>query len=142
MKRAIVVAAAGLGLALGLATMGGPAMGAAPAPTGIWLTASGNLEVKVAPCGAELCGTVAKVLSNQSMAHPGVALKAAPAAGLKILDGLEAKGDGAWAGKIYNRENGKTYDCRITLPAADRMELRAYVVLPLFGQTQVWKRVG
>jgi len=143
MKRAIVVAAAGLGLALGLATMGGPAMGAAPALTGTWRTASGNLDVKVAPCGAKLCGTVARVLANQSMAQPGAAMKGAPpAAGLKILDGLEAKGDGAWAGKIYNRENGKTYDCRITLPAADRMELRAYVVLPLFGQTQVWTRVG
>jgi uncharacterized protein (DUF2147 family) len=142
MKRVIVGAAAALGLALGLATMGGPAMGAAPALTGTWRTASGNLEVKVAPCGAKLCGTVAKVLSNQSMAHSGAPMTTAPATGLKILDGLEAKSDGAWAGKIYNRENGKTYDCRITLPAADRMELRAYVVLPLFGQTQVWKRVG
>ena len=99
--------------------------------------------MKVAPCGAKLCGTVSKVLANQSMAKPGVAPKGpAPAAGLKILDGLQAHGDGAWTGKIYNRENGRTYDCRITLPAADRMELRAYVGLPLFGQTQVWRRVG
>ncbi|WP_241027170.1 DUF2147 domain-containing protein [Variovorax sp. RKNM96] len=41
-------------------------------PRGRWITANGNLEVEVAPCGAALCGTVTKVLGNRSMA-PAVA---------------------------------------------------------------------
>jgi hypothetical protein len=44
-------------------------LGAASPPTGRWLTESGNLEVVVAPCAADLCGTVARVLANRSMSH-------------------------------------------------------------------------
>jgi uncharacterized protein (DUF2147 family) len=47
---------------------------------------------------------------------------------------------GEWSGTIYNRDNGKTYDCLMTVLAADRLKVRPYVVLPLFGQTQIWAR--
>ena len=36
-------------------------------PRGRWITANGNLEVEIAPCGNALCGTVTQVLGNRSM---------------------------------------------------------------------------
>jgi uncharacterized protein (DUF2147 family) len=140
MRRSIFTLAA---LALALpGVFAGPA-----APRGHYLTASGNLEVEVAPCGEALCGTVSKVIANHSMSRPGEAMQAAddrPALGMKILLDFKPDGDnaGTWQGRIYNRENGKTYDCRMTLDEAGNLQLRAYVGLPLFGKTQVWQRLS
>ena len=39
--------------------------------TGRWITASGNLEIEIAPCGQALCGTVVRVLANNSMSSSG-----------------------------------------------------------------------
>lgn len=126
----------------------------APDPRGLWLTASGNVEVRVAPCGAALCGKVARVIANQSMSRPGEAMAAdaQPAReGLDILvdflpSASETAPDGRrltteWRGRIFNRENGKTYDCLMSVGAAGELKLRAYVGLPLFGKSQAWQRV-
>ena len=123
-------------------------------PRGLWLTASGNLEVRVAPCGAALCGTVARVVANQSMSRPGEAMDAGipPATeGMSILSDFlpsnsETRPDGRrvtteWRGRIFNRENGKTYHCRMSVGPGGELQLRGYVGLPMFGKTQIWQRV-
>lgn len=125
-----------------------PAWGQAqsPSPQGRWITGNGNLEVEVAPCGQALCGTAVKVLGNRSMSAEGAEMKPVdtrPVVGMKIL--IDFKPDpGAdeptWEGQIYNRENGKTYRCEMRLGPTGDLVLRAYVGLPLFGKTQVWRR--
>ena len=124
-------------------------------PRGLWLTASGNLEVRIEPCGAALCGKVARVIANQSMSRPGEAMAdgAQPAQeGMDILSGFlpsdtDTAPDGRrvtteWRGRIFNRENGKTYDCLMSIGAAGELKLHAFVGLPLFGKTQAWQRVA
>lgn len=119
------------------------AAGAEATPAGRWLTASGNLEVEIAPCGQALCGTVVRVVSNRSMSNPAVEMKDAPSAlGMKILSDFAPAGDGEWKGRIYNRENGKTYNCVMSLAAPDQLKLRPYVGITLFGKNQVWQRLA
>ncbi|MGH6646887.1 DUF2147 domain-containing protein [Aquabacterium sp.] len=121
--------------------------GEPPDPRGRWITASGNLEVEVAPCGPALCGTATQVLANRSMSpdsnEPMQPVDARPALGMKIL--IDFKPDpgeaGHWHGQIYNRETGKTYRCQMSIGQAGELVLRPYVGLPLFGKTQVWQRV-
>ncbi len=111
---------------------------------GRWLTESGNFEVHIAPCGAALCGKVVRVLANRSMSAPGTEMAAAdsrPALGMTLLSGFVRSGEGELKGEIYNRENGKTYAALMSMPAPDQLAIRAYVGLPLFGKTQVWRRV-
>lgn len=111
---------------------------------GRWLTESGNLEVEIGPCGPTLCGTVVAVLGNRSMEDPGRAMKSVDGRspmGLGILTDLVATDDGSWTGNIYNRENGKTYDCRITPLAGGRLLVRGYKILPVVGKDQMWTRV-
>ncbi len=120
------------------------APGASP-ETGRWITESGNLEVEIAPCGPALCGTVIKVIANRSMRKADAAM--APAdnrspLGMQILTGFVPAGDGEWKGRIYNRENGETYDCLMSLAAPDQLKVRGYKGLPLFGKTQIWHRVA
>jgi uncharacterized protein (DUF2147 family) len=113
-------------------------------PLGRWITESGNLEVDIAPCASGLCGTVVRVLGNRSMSGPGQEMQAAdarPALGMVILSELQPAGEGGeLAGTIYNRENGKNYSVKLATDAAGQMLVRAYVGLPLFGKTQVWRR--
>ena len=120
-----------------------PAVAGTPAPpTGRWLTASGNLEVDVAPCGEALCGKVARVVANHSMANPNQELGEPPQIGLTILDTFTPSGGDAWEGHIFNRENGKTYRCRLRLLDPDQLEVRPYIAIHLIGQTQIWHRVA
>ena len=115
-----------------------------PAQAGRWLTESGNLEVDIAPCGDAWCGTVTRVLANRSMSAPGQEMDAAdkrPALGMKILTGLHASGEAVLTGYIYNRENAKTYRVRLTMDGPQQMLVRPYIGIPLFGKTQLWRRV-
>lgn len=118
----------------------------AKAPLGRWITESGNLEVDIAPCAGEtLCGKVVRVLANRSMSAPGADMAAAdarPALGMTLLSGLRPSGDGSteYQGEIYNRENAKTYRATLTPAEPDQLLVRAYVGIPLFGKTQVWRR--
>lgn len=147
------LAAFGLAIVASVAT-------AQPVPTtdprGPWVTASGNLEVDIAPCGAALCGTVTKVLANRSMSRDGAPMEAVdsrPALGMTLLKDFvpvqASEGDASpsqWTGEIYNRENGKTYRCQMSMHTtpggAIELVLHAYVGIPLFGKTQRWQRVA
>jgi uncharacterized protein (DUF2147 family) len=123
-------------------------------PRGRWITASGNLEVEVAPCGNALCGTATKVLGNRSMSREGAEMAPADDAsviGSKVLRDFAPvvadAADGApgeWAGEIYNRENGKTYRSTVRVSTDLKPEgellVHPYIGLPLFGKTQRWQR--
>lgn len=111
---------------------------------GRWITESGNLEVEIGPCEAALCGIVTQVLANRSMSVPGAPMKPADGKdplGMKILHGFVPSSGGKWEGRIYNRENGKTYDCLLSLKSANELEVRGYVALSVLGKTQIWSRV-
>jgi uncharacterized protein (DUF2147 family) len=141
-----ILVALGVFQAYAQAPQGAPtAVRTAANPVGRWLTESGNLEVDIAPCSQALCGTVVRVLANRSMSNPKVEsapVDSRPALGLKILTEFTPSGDGEWQGHIYNRENGKTYSCLMALAAPDRLNIRPYIGLSLFGKTQIWRRVA
>ena len=108
------------------------------------VTDNGNLEVEIGRCGEALCGTVVKVLANRSMSGGGemVAADNRSPLGMTVLKDFKAAGGGEWQGGIYNRENAKTYSCKISLSTPDQLIVRPYVGLPLFGKTLTWTRVA
>ena len=61
--------------------------------------------------------------------------------GLVILKGFEKDGDTYDDGTIYDPENGKTYDCKITYKGKT-LSIRGYVGISMFGRTTVWERAG
>lgn len=63
-----------------------------------------------------------------------------PALGMEILTGFTPVGEGEWRGSIYNRENGKTYRCVMTLLDPTQLKIRPYLGVSWFGKTQVWHR--
>ncbi|MDX6746116.1 DUF2147 domain-containing protein [Polaribacter sp. PL03] len=64
-----------------------------------------------------------------------------PILGLNILSGLE-KDDDEWSGgTIVDPRNGKTYQCYIKLVKPNKLKLRGYIGVSLFGKTAYWERV-
>jgi uncharacterized protein (DUF2147 family) len=64
-----------------------------------------------------------------------------PILGMTIIKGLtkdEAEYNG---GKITDPKNGKQYKCYITLDNKDKLKVRGYIGISLFGRTQYWFRV-
>lgn len=65
-----------------------------------------------------------------------------PVLGMKIMSGLTLKKPGEWGGgDILDPDNGKTYRVHLAVHG-DRMVVRGYIGVPLFGREQIWLRVA
>lgn len=96
-----------------------------------------RLEEPEFPPGHERAGEPKVDLEN-----PDPSLRQRPILGLSILEGFEHQGGSRWTGgTVYDPANGKTYRAQITLAGTDRLELRGYVGIPMFGRTTTWQRV-
>lgn len=73
--------------------------------------------------------------------NPKDQLQQQPLVGLVILKGFEKDGDTYDDGTIYDPENGKTYDCIMTLKGKT-VSIRGYIGISWIGRTTVWERAG
>ncbi|ARV06026.1 hypothetical protein BTO04_04615 [Polaribacter sp. SA4-10] len=64
-----------------------------------------------------------------------------PILGLNILTGLEKEGDEWSGGEILDPRNGKVYKCYVRLIKGNKLKLRGYIGISLFGKTAYWERV-
>jgi uncharacterized protein (DUF2147 family) len=64
-----------------------------------------------------------------------------PILGLVVLRGLEKDGDEYNGGKILDPKHGKYYKCYINLEDDNKLKVRGYVGISLFGRTQFWYRI-
>ena len=145
------LAVAGLGLAV-LASA--PAAGAETEaetgldPTGLWLAENERSAIRVTRCPDGLCGAVAWIIEGGMQLdrkNPDPDKRARPICGLRILWGVEQQDDDPadWEdGTVYKADEGETYDVDLTVQGPDRMKVRGYVGLSLFGKSQVWTRVS
>jgi uncharacterized protein (DUF2147 family) len=102
--------------------------------SGVWVMENGKVTVRIAACGANLCGTIvglAKPLNKQGKPkvdknNPDPALRNRPVIGLTILSNMEPKSDDKWAGTIYNADDGRTYSSYMKL-SGDHMKVKGCV---------------
>jgi uncharacterized protein (DUF2147 family) len=61
--------------------------------------------------------------------------------GMTIVKGIKDK-DGVYSGgEILDPENGKTYKCKMKLDdTGNKLEVRGFIGLSLFGRSQIWTR--
>ncbi|MDX2169947.1 MAG: acyltransferase family protein [Deltaproteobacteria bacterium] len=119
---------------------------------GRWYAEGGAAQVEIAPCGAEVCGRIAWLRSpfdeNGCELHdrnnPDAALQARAVVGLEVLRASARAADGDESGgcTIYDPVSGRTYRCQMWPDGEDRLRLRGYLGVPLFGRTTTWLRVG
>lgn len=64
-----------------------------------------------------------------------------PILGLTVLRNLTKDGNEYSGGKIVDPKHGKYYKCYITLENENKLKVRGYIGISLFGRTQYWHRV-
>lgn len=121
-----------------------------PTPVGIWLHANKLIQVEITPCADQLCGRIAwfkwpndaQGLPLVDLKNPDPALRKRPLLGLTILRGLRRTGERTWEdGEIYNPINGRNYQATMSIKSNNTLRVRAYMLVPMFGETQIWTRV-
>jgi uncharacterized protein (DUF2147 family) len=124
--------------------------GGTVSPVGRWLTEGGTSHVEIYRCGEALCGRIAWLKEpigkdgkpKRDSKNPDPARRAQTIEGLTFLWNFAAAAPGEWdGGRVYNPLDGETYRARMRMLPDGRLELRGYVLLPLFGGSQRWERV-
>lgn len=64
-----------------------------------------------------------------------------PVLGLVIIKGLKKDGAEYNSGKILDPITGKEYKCFLELEGNEKLKVRGYIGISLFGRTQTWQRV-
>jgi uncharacterized protein (DUF2147 family) len=119
-------------------------------PNGTWLTEGGSATVRMASCGAELCGTIIALKEPNDPAtgrpktdkhNPDASKRDRPVVGVQIVFGMKPSGTtDKWNGQVYNAEDGKTYTGSITMQGARTLKLEGCVLGGLICKTQTWTK--
>jgi len=100
---------------------------AAPAtPFGLWQTEQGN--VRVEPCGANLCGYGEKDGKKSSE--------------LVLVNMKPSSDHSLWSGRIHNPNTGKNYDATVAMRGPNLLKLQGCVLGGMICGGTTWKRIG
>jgi len=91
-------------------------------PLGVWATEENKGNVRIEPCGANLCGYAVKT-------------------GEKILISMKPSGS-KWTGQIHDPDSGRNYDSTIAMKGANALRVQGCAFGGMFCGGQTWKRVS
>jgi len=140
MKRLALIASLPLMLAATCAASAGDI-------SGVWLTSDGDAHVRIAPCGANMCGNLVWTQppkpgeATTDVNNPDPSKRSHPLLGLTVAVDFRpsASDPNKFDGQFYNPDNGKMYKGSISSSGPDT--LRVEGCLLIFCRTQTWTRV-
>jgi uncharacterized protein (DUF2147 family) len=129
------------------ALLAAAALAASPAGvTGDWINQDRSALVRIAPCGAQLCGTVVRVLAHgrgvptTDVNNSNSRLRSRPLVGLRVLSGFTRAGTRWEGGRAYDPKSGNSYRARLE-PGRDGSLTVTGCVL-FVCRSQSWTRAG
>jgi uncharacterized protein (DUF2147 family) len=138
-----------VGLAVSAGTLCDTAQAAEP--FGTWQTEDGRARIRTERCGsdhARLCGFV--VWGNDLLDengkpkvdryNPDPSKQGRLLLGHQLLSGLKRNAEGRFEGKIYNADNGKSYDVTMWSDQPSELTVKG-CMLAVFCGSQTWSRV-
>lgn len=115
---------------------------------GRWLTSSKQGVVEIYDCGGTLCGRVVGLRQNRDSTgvpwrdgyNPDPQARNRPVCGSMVFTNLQWNDQRSnWAGRLYDAENGKEYEGRLTVDRPGEMRLRGSLVhFSWLSETVVW----
>jgi uncharacterized protein (DUF2147 family) len=111
---------------------------------GKWTNPSGS-TIQIYPCGkntacARLIAISSTAPTHHDESNPNPAMRSRSLCGLQIGTSFHlVDADHAEDGQLYDPKSGKTYSGSMT-SEGDKLRLRGYVGIPLFGRTETWTR--
>jgi uncharacterized protein (DUF2147 family) len=111
---------------------------------GTWRHPDNGSHISVYQCGGGLCAKVVKVAdpSRKDEKNPDPKLRSRPVVGVVIMSGAKKSGDKSWAGKLYNTQDGETYNGTVTVVSKNTLKLEGCVLGGLVCQGPTWARVN
>lgn len=112
---------------------------------GDWLTADRTAIVRIGPCGAHLCGAVARVLARgpnvprTDVHNPDPGLRSRPLVGLPVLIGFGRNGAEWSGGRAYDAKTGRSYRAKLTPNADGSLTVTGCILF--LCKSQRWTRV-
>jgi uncharacterized protein (DUF2147 family) len=109
-----------------------------------WQEPTGSV-IRIEPCSSGFC---IRVLLISSRAHttfdiynPDRALRGRPLCNLDVGNGFSfTDPTHASGGTLYDPKSGNTYRGKMAVEG-DSLRLRGYIMFPIFGRTETWRRV-
>lgn len=103
---------------------------------GRWRSPGGNSIIEIAPCGANLCGTVAWASER---AKKDAAKATSDLVGTQLLTGLQERKPGRWQGKLFIPDKNLRVTARIQLAGPGRLKVSGCAA-KLICSSQLWSR--
>jgi uncharacterized protein (DUF2147 family) len=121
----------------------------AQSPIGVWKNLDDEdgkekSHIEIYEQNGKLRGKVIKLLPAATITKCNACTgtnKGKSLVGMDILWDLKKSGKTWDSGQIMDPKNGKIYDCKIELKGTDKLNVRGYMGVSMFGRTQTWYRV-
>jgi uncharacterized protein (DUF2147 family) len=123
---------------------------------GVWNNEERDAKIEIFKCNGKYCGKIVSLKepnypADSKEGTPGTprldrnnadtANKSQPILGLHVVNDFIFAGERVWKdGSVYDPKNGKTYRGKMTLVSPNKLNLRGFVGIPLFGRTTTWTR--
>lgn len=117
---------------------------------GVWVTAKNDGRVKIQECeNGHYCGKLVWTENKSTgkplkkdVHNPDPEKRDRPILGIRVVKGLEYNAEeDIWEnGEIYDPKKGKTYNCYVEMVNEDKLKVRGYVGISMFGRTTYWDR--
>ena len=101
---------------------------------GRWRSPGGNSIIDIAPCGSDLCGTVAWASER---AKQDARRATDQLIGTQLLTGLQEKKPGRWQGKLFIPDKAMRVTVKIRLVGPQQLKVSGCAVI---CSAQVWSR--
>jgi uncharacterized protein (DUF2147 family) len=110
---------------------------------GVWRHPENGSHVQIYKCGGGLCAKVVQVAdpSRTDAKNPNPDLRSRPIRGIVIMEGATKSGANTWKGRLYNTQDGQTYNGVITVKSATVLRLEGCVLGGLVCQGVDWSRI-
>lgn len=113
---------------------------------GVWYTQDRDGGVELYPCDGKICGRLYWLKDDggsRDEHNPDPAKRQRPLCHMQFMGDFTKNTDGRYTdGWIYNPDSGSTYHAQMRIVDRNTLELRGYILMPLFGGSQIWKRAG
>ena len=107
-------------------------------PIGTWLSEEGAMSVSPCGAGGTLCGSITSLTQptdpttgrpKTDTPNPDASKHQRPLVGVQVLFDMRPQGPDKWADRLYNIDDGNTYDAALSLDGANTLKIEACVFL-------------
>jgi uncharacterized protein (DUF2147 family) len=110
---------------------------AQPSVQGKWRSPGGNSIISIAPCGQNLCGTVAWA-SNK--AKQDARKTTEQLVGTQLLTNLQDRGQGRWQGGLFIPDKNMRVTAKLQLMSPDQLKVSGCLAGKAMCKSELWAR--